>query len=200
MYGLQPQGLDGKRAPHTSIQEMAKHYLKEIRTVQPEGPYYLGEVCLGGIVAFEMAQQLRMQGQEVAFLAMIDSYYPQCPAFFPHGRFRSGIASRADYHFGEMLRLTSKEKLAYVLARLTNIGRRTGSRVKTFTGKLNPDPAREDLFQSILKQVRAANSHAELSYVPHKYPGKITLFRCSEQPIRGKARTSEAARARRSAQ
>jgi len=120
----------------------------------------------------------------VAFLAMIDSYYPQCPAFFPHGRFRSGIASRADYHFGEMLRLTSKEKLAYVLARLTNIGRRTGSRVKTFTGKLNPDPAREDLFQSILKQVMAANSQAELSYVPHEYPGKITLFWCSEQPIR----------------
>jgi amino acid adenylation domain-containing protein len=181
VYGLQPQGLDGKRAPHTSIQEMAKHYLEEIRTVQPEGPYYLGGVCLGGIVAFEMAQQLRMQGQEVALLAMIDSYYPKCPAFFRHGRFRSTIASRADYHLGEMLRLTSKEKLAYVLA---NIGRRTGSRVKRFTGRLNPDPAREDLFQSILQQVMAANSQAELSYVPHVYPGKITLFWCSEQPIR----------------
>jgi amino acid adenylation domain-containing protein len=184
VYGLQPQGLDGKRAPHTSIQEMAQHYLEEIRTVQPEGPYYLGGACLGGIVAFEMAQQLRMQGQKAALLAMIDSYYPQNPAFFRHGTCRSRITSRADHHLGNMLQLTSKEKIAYVLARLTNIVGRTGSRVKMFAGKLSRDRAREDSFAKILDRVRAANSQAELAYVPHEYPGKITLFWCSEQSFR----------------
>jgi len=53
-----------------------------------------------------------------------------------------------------------------------------------FAGKLSRDRAREDLFAKILDRVRAANSQAELAYVPHEYPGKITLFWCSEQSIR----------------
>jgi surfactin family lipopeptide synthetase A len=177
VYGLQPQGLDGTCAPHTSIEEMATHYLEEIRTVEPRGPYYLAGVCLGGVVAFEMAQQLRMQGQQVAFLAMIDSFYPQLPAFFRHGKFRSGLVSRADHHLGSMLGLTPREKIAYMLTLLKK-------RLKGLAGILTPDLAREDLHANSLRRVIAANSQAELSYLPHEYPGKITLFWCSELPIR----------------
>src|SRR5205807_4621015 len=64
-YGLQSQGLDGKQAPLTRIEEMAAYYIKEIRKVQPEGPYAVGGRSFGGIVAFEMACQLHAQGQEV---------------------------------------------------------------------------------------------------------------------------------------
>jgi surfactin family lipopeptide synthetase A len=72
-YGLQAQGLDGKQPPLNRIEQMATNYLKEIRNLQPEGPYYLGGFCAGGVVAYEMAQQLHAQGQEVALLALIDT-------------------------------------------------------------------------------------------------------------------------------
>jgi len=73
VYGIQAQGLLGEAAPLSSIEEMAAHYLEAIRVRQPEGPYYLGGSSLGGMVAFEMAQQLQALGQKVALLAMIDS-------------------------------------------------------------------------------------------------------------------------------
>ena len=75
-YGLQAVGLDGKSKPHTTIEEMAAHYIEVIQTVQPHGPYLLGGHSLGGQVAFEMAQQLQQQGQEVALLAIFDTFAP----------------------------------------------------------------------------------------------------------------------------
>ena len=73
-YGLQAHGVDGSKNYLKSVEEMAASYLAEIRAVQPEGPYYLAGFCMGGQVAYEMAQLLRKDGQEVAFLAMIDTY------------------------------------------------------------------------------------------------------------------------------
>src|SRR5439155_9094971 len=78
VYALQAQGLDGKRPPHTTIEAMAAHYLDEIRTVQPEGPYFLGGFCLGAVIAFEMAQQLHAHGERVALLAALDASGPRC--------------------------------------------------------------------------------------------------------------------------
>ena len=76
-YGLQPRGLDGRLAPFETVEVMAEHYLAEVRTVQPHGPYRLVGVCMGGLVAFEMAQRLRAEGEEVAFLALLDVRPPQ---------------------------------------------------------------------------------------------------------------------------
>ena len=74
IYGLQPQGLDGKQAPLTRIEDMAARYIKEIQVIQPEGPYFLAGYCMGGTIAFEMAQQLSGQGQRVDLLALLDTY------------------------------------------------------------------------------------------------------------------------------
>ena len=74
VYGLQPQGLDGKQAPLTTIEDMAARYIKEIQVIQPAGPYFLAGYCMGGTIAFEMAQQLRWQGQRVDLLALLDTY------------------------------------------------------------------------------------------------------------------------------
>ncbi|MCZ0900911.1 thioesterase domain-containing protein, partial [Microcoleus sp. HI-ES] len=57
-YGLQPKGIDGESSPLTSIEDMAADYIAALRTVQPKGPYFLGGWSFGGLVAFEMAQQL----------------------------------------------------------------------------------------------------------------------------------------------
>jgi thioesterase domain-containing protein len=74
IYGLQPQGLDGKQSPLTRIEDMAARYIKEIQVIQPDGPYFLAGYCMGGTIALEMAQQLSGQGQRVDLLALLDTY------------------------------------------------------------------------------------------------------------------------------
>jgi thioesterase domain-containing protein len=83
VYGLQAQGLDGKENPLTQVEDMASLYLQEIRTIQPQGPYFLGGLSFGGMVSFEMAQTLHAQGQEVALLALIDTPGLDYPKLLP---------------------------------------------------------------------------------------------------------------------
>ncbi|MGF1469581.1 MAG: beta-ketoacyl synthase N-terminal-like domain-containing protein [Sandaracinaceae bacterium] len=78
-YGLQARGLYGDQAPHETFEEMAEAYLAEIRTVQRRGPYLLGGFSGGGITAYEMAQQLTREGEEVALLVMLDTQLPFPP-------------------------------------------------------------------------------------------------------------------------
>ncbi len=66
------QGHDGKPALHTTVEEIAIWYLKEMRTVQPKGPYYLAGYSFGGMVVYEMAQQLLKQGETIGLLALVD--------------------------------------------------------------------------------------------------------------------------------
>ena len=73
IFGLQP--LTGKNAPmvHTRISEMASYHISRIRSVQPHGPYLLGGMCAGGVIAFEIGRQLQLQGAEVALVALLDA-------------------------------------------------------------------------------------------------------------------------------
>jgi amino acid adenylation domain-containing protein len=73
VYGIQSQGLDGVTPPSSSMAEMAAHYVAAIRGVQPRGPYLLGGLSSGGMLALEMAQQIRASGDRVALLAMIEA-------------------------------------------------------------------------------------------------------------------------------
>jgi thioesterase domain-containing protein len=76
-YALRAQGLDGKTTPHTRVEDMATHYLKEIEAFQPEGPYFLGGAGVGGIVAWEMAQRLIAQTKKVGLLVLMDTVLPR---------------------------------------------------------------------------------------------------------------------------
>ncbi|MEM9220045.1 MAG: beta-ketoacyl synthase N-terminal-like domain-containing protein [Cyanobacteria bacterium P01_F01_bin.150] len=93
---------------YTPVEEIAEFYIEEIQTIQPDGPYLLGGLSIGGIIAFEMAQQLRQQGHEVDLLALIDSELSHChsieedvtkiilgslPYFANHHRMRIDISS-----------------------------------------------------------------------------------------------------------
>ena len=75
-YGLQARGLFGGDLPHESFEEMATAYLRDVRDVQPHGPYLLGGFSGGGITALEMARQLQAAGESVALLAMLDTPAP----------------------------------------------------------------------------------------------------------------------------
>lgn len=76
LYGLQPLGLDGTVEPHSRIEDMAAHYIREMKSVQPEGPYALGGHCAGSWVAFEMARQLEADGEELSALVLVDQGPP----------------------------------------------------------------------------------------------------------------------------
>jgi thioesterase domain-containing protein len=75
-YGLQSWGLGDGHSPLTDLSEMAARYLEAVCSVQPEGPYQLGGWSMGGLVAFEMAQQLRNRGENISLLALLDTHTP----------------------------------------------------------------------------------------------------------------------------
>ncbi len=76
-YGLRAMGLDEGRLVHHRIEDMAAHYIREIRAAQSEGPYLLGGMGVGGRIAFEMAQQLVAQNEEMSLLVLMDSVPPR---------------------------------------------------------------------------------------------------------------------------
>jgi amino acid adenylation domain-containing protein len=76
LYGLQPQGLDGDLPAHQSVAEMAAHYIAEMKSLQPHGPYALGGHCAGAWVAFEMVRQLEAAGEVVAAAVLVDQGPP----------------------------------------------------------------------------------------------------------------------------
>jgi thioesterase domain-containing protein/acyl carrier protein len=77
-YGLQARGLEEQAGlQHPTIEEMAAEYIDALRSVQPHGPYLLGGASFGGMIAFEMAQQLTGQGESIALLALLDAEPPR---------------------------------------------------------------------------------------------------------------------------
>ena len=72
VWAFQARGLDGLREPHTTIEAMAADYLGELRKVRPHGPYFLGALCAGALIAAEMARSLREAGETVLPLLLLD--------------------------------------------------------------------------------------------------------------------------------
>ena len=73
VYGLQPRSLPNVPMAHTRIEEMAAYHIAKMRSVQSRGPYLVGGMCAGGVIAFEIALQLQKQGENVGLVAVIDA-------------------------------------------------------------------------------------------------------------------------------
>jgi amino acid adenylation domain-containing protein len=195
-YGLQMLGLDGKRPLQTRIEEMAAHYLKEIKEIQPEGPYLLGGASFGGTAAYEMAQQLLAQGEQVALLALFDTTGPDYPRPLPGTtRVRSRVYGlvRSFQHRVNSLKLLSAQERADFL-------RKQGSRIRVKTVRFAKRTSR-NIAQRLPKKIRGllfspatarpwalletekAITKALKHYVTRPYPGRLTLFRASKQPL-----------------
>ena len=170
-YGLQAKGLEDGQEPHTRIEDMAAHYLQALQTVQPAGPYLLGGWSMGGEVAFEMAQQLHAQGQQVALLALLDSRVPTLDEAFPEED--ADAILLVERYFGisfgpmEFLAKRSKdEQLAFILEHAKSAGL---------------VPAEFDLSQARrFVQLIRSDLRATHNYELHRYPGRVTLFKASE--------------------
>ena len=77
VYAFVWPGSDGEKILANSVEQLAHEYLQQVKTVQPSGPYFLSGFSLGALVAFEMACQLKKQGEEVPVLAMMDAIHPE---------------------------------------------------------------------------------------------------------------------------
>lgn len=90
-YGLQARGLYGESQPHENFEEAARDYIAEMREVQPHGPYLLGGFSGGGLTAWEIARQLREQGEEIGMLVLLDSRLPKMPELRYQDRVRMKV-------------------------------------------------------------------------------------------------------------
>jgi amino acid adenylation domain-containing protein len=189
VYGLQSQGLDGRRAPVTRIEEMAAHYIKEIRSLQRTGPYHLGGMSFGGVVAFEMALQLRAHGEQVGLLALLDTFplgYSELMPLTERSRQELALFTRrVRLHWENLASLSGRQKLDYAARKLRTIRRRIRSRLWGAAYKFFDRfgaRAREHL-PAVLQNVKEANFMAARDYVPKPYAGNVTLFLASDEVL-----------------
>ena len=103
VYGLCPKSAGGVGMVHTSIADMAAHYVAQVRVVQARGPYVLAGLCAGGVVAFEMARQLEQLGERMAALVLIDAN--DVAAARRIGRFALGELRRSSAELGRAVSL-----------------------------------------------------------------------------------------------
>jgi amino acid adenylation domain-containing protein len=171
-YGLQARGLEEGQDAHTRIGDMAAYYIKALQTVQPGGPYFLGGWSMGGLVAFEMAQQLHAQGQRVALLALLDGRIPTPDEKFPEED--SEALLLVERYFGlsfgpmeSLAQLPKDEQLAFMLEQAKSAG--------LVPAELEISQAHR--FVDLLKSDFQASRNYEL----HRYPGRVTLFKANEE-------------------
>ena len=188
-YGLQPVGLDGRQPCHRTIQEMAAHYLREIRTVQPEGPYHLGGSSYGGVVAWEMARQLRTQGEVVGLLALFDTYGPGYPRYLPTTtkwwQKVYQIMEVTRHHWGSLRMLEGRARLDYFLAKARKAKNRYKRKLRrSFRPVMNKlFAATGRTLPAALVGIQSAIDQAYDSYAPQPYAGRVVLFRALDQPM-----------------
>ncbi|MBS9394630.1 MAG: amino acid adenylation domain-containing protein [Dolichospermum sp. LBC05a] len=167
----------------THIEDMASIYIEAMQAVQPQGPYFLGGHSYGGNVAFEMAQQLRNQGQEVALLAIVDSSAPTYKdkqmlidyINWDHARWLVEVSKgievylekNVDISYDTLQSLTVDEQLKYVLQ---------------YFKMANMLPPNAEITQlTNIVQAYKNSCLCLVDYVPKQpYPGKLTILRANE--------------------
>jgi thioesterase domain-containing protein len=186
IYAFKSRGMDGLEE-FTRIEDIAAHYVADLRKFQPQGPYRLGGYCFGGNVAYEMARQLRAQDQEVALLLLINcwpnnssytklSWTPAflCKAFWNFcirlsHQIRSGAKQPRDFF---------KWRAAWALKRVRSFFAESAS------GRLSVDDV-VDLSVRPEHERKLWRTHVQawLQYQPQSYDGQITLFRTRGHPL-----------------
>jgi amino acid adenylation domain-containing protein len=173
VYGLQPRGLEDGMEPIADLREMAAYYVEGIRRFRPRGPYRLGGWSFGGVVAWEMARQLRAAGEEVDLLALLDTSPLTEEAIEADPReagevMMQTIGGYAGWMAAERIDVDAARHLpplemARAMIRQVNDPR------------LLPEDRAELLVA--LTRVRSANLQAQATYDLRPYEGHLTYFR-----------------------
>jgi amino acid adenylation domain-containing protein len=168
LYGFQARGLFGRDGVLRDVEAMAAQYISEMREVQSVGPYRVTGYCFGGIVAFEMAQQLLRAGEQVALLAMVNA--PSPGYIREHEPTFRGVDDEDDVPTAPppprqpSLRTRLRRKVA-LRSRL----RARIERYRVARGHPLPDERRNSFFLGL-------HHFAERRYEPAPYPGELLLF------------------------
>ncbi|MCA9215036.1 MAG: amino acid adenylation domain-containing protein [Planctomycetales bacterium] len=166
-YGIRSRGLYGNEDLPESLVEMAAEYIEQIRTVQPKGPYLIGGWSLGGVIAYEIAQQLSAAGETVEQLLMLDTTVPS------EEDDDSGKEYGIEMTFGELAELPPDEQLPYLFEHAQKVGV-----VDTDTPEQLVTQILDDLKRLFHHHVTLANS-----YEIQPYGGTITMFRPDDAPV-----------------
>ena len=181
-YGLQSRGLDGKEELQKSVLEMARGYVDAIQRMQPHGPYFLGGYCVGGTIAYEMAQQLTAKGETVGMLAMFDT--ADWSHVNMHAKWaRAGYQmQRLWFHLQNFMLLGAADKAKFfrekwkVLEHRKTIWKGTIAEMFKREGKKESEPA-------LLARVWANNDRCSADYKPQPLNVPIVHFRPKEQYV-----------------
>lgn len=174
-YGIQCRGLDGEEEPFTHIEDMASYYVGEMRKVQPEGPYYIGGYSFGGRVAYVMAQQLSAAGEEVALLALLDT--------FSHmGESRVGFRDWLAHHRERLKTLRLLEIPAYLGLRVVNLADTAYQvlRMRGISFGWRFIKSRGWPIPGFLRLPVATNQMIRQAYQAEPYGGDATLFKAEK--------------------
>jgi acyl-CoA synthetase (AMP-forming)/AMP-acid ligase II/thioesterase domain-containing protein len=191
LFGFRTPAEDGYLRPFSQIETMATHYVAEMRRVQPEGPYHLGGYSMGAVVAFEMCQQLRAQGQRAALLVLIDQSTPVLPSRHP-GRTGPGyvvefLANLPLWVRDELLYPTTKGFLVRLMRQLRVARRKISgswsSDTPTSSGTQIASRFDVSRISEQFRGVLEAHDVAVQKYVPRPYPGPATLIRARTRPL-----------------
>lgn len=176
-YGVQSQGLDGTQPILETVAEMTQTYLPHMRAVQPRGPYMLAGYCLGGTIALDVAHQLAQQGEEIAFLGLLETHNwvkVQEDTLLTNLQHQS---QRVEYHLRNFMLLDGEGRQSFLKEKAKVARDRTSlwsGSLKSIFGKdaADDDERTED---ELLSRIWDINDLAADTYVPpERYDGKIT--------------------------
>ncbi|MBT9332222.1 thioesterase domain-containing protein [Paracidobacterium acidisoli] len=172
VYGVQAQSLQPGAKIHVSLEDMAAHYVREIRRLQPHGPYAFLGLSFGGLVAYEMARQLLAAGETVGLLGMLDTWQPSYMKRLPNpGSLPVRVYQRLRLVWLGMRRLNLPHKMIYLRNRLRNRALRVFYRYLAARGG--------GKISESMKSVRDINWIAGIQYPVLPYAGQVTLFRAT---------------------
>jgi thioesterase domain-containing protein len=166
------------------LERLAARHVREIRHAQPDGPYLIAGECTGGVLAYEIAQQLRAAGQEIALLALVDAFptgAPPLARLMPRPIYR--VFHRAQilsFHLGNLVRLGMADRLAYAASKT---GRARTALTARVYGLLHRSAT------AVSPQL--AFREALTAYDPEPYAGSMVLFRAARMPLGIKAPPEE---------
>jgi amino acid adenylation domain-containing protein len=180
IFGLQAftDPVDHTGSP--TIEAMARRHVEAITTAHPHGPYVLAGWSFGGLLAFEMAQQLRRAGRDVARLLLFDCRFPLTAAALAQlnpALFRLSMLFPGRYLMNDGQCVITGDAIADLdlQQQLALLSTRLGRPID----ELLPNHVEHDHLEDYL-DMRMARVRAMLAYRPSRYAGPITLFRSSE--------------------
>jgi amino acid adenylation domain-containing protein len=185
VYGLQAKGLDGKEKPLQTVEDIARYYISEIMTVDPDGPYAIAGFSLGGRIAYEMAQQLTVLGKKVAFLGLFDTPVNEISSvesiLFGKKSMLRYMMNYIQWNIRYFFRDSEESKLTIISRRWKGLMKKlSGIDIKLDKKELVSKGAKREL-PRYLRQVHRANMKADKNYITKPYPGNVFLFKAKHQ-------------------